>query len=206
MLQAFTKQASQGLFGRGFKAGMMESVGFHMENVGSGLGRSYTNHGFLGRKLAGGWRANKLAIGGNALGLAAMGYSMYQGYKEGGLVGAAKEGVIGAATWGAVKGTWNYAMGAGNLAMGAGLGIGAVAAGAYGYYRAGEAGQKYAKRLRNLEMGADIVDNFGTMSTMRGRSIDAIQSSRVNGRNGLGNEAALMHVSGGGSRHLPLLR
>ncbi len=189
MFQGFVKHSSDSLFGRGFKAGVVESFGFQMEKVGFGSQRGYLNKGFLGRKATGGIKANFL---GNAVGLAFVGYSAYQGYKQGGVVGATKEVGASALSWGAMRGGWNLLAGsAGSIPLAAGA---AVAGLAYGYYRFGEAGQQYKKKLRNLEMGADTIDTFGTMSTLRQRSLSAIQNSHINGRMAMGGEASLMHT------------
>jgi hypothetical protein len=49
------------------------------------------------------------------------------------------------------------------------------------------------RQIRAMEMGAPIADQYGTISTLRQRSLAAIQNSHVNGRMALGNEAALLH-------------
>jgi hypothetical protein len=117
-------------------------------------------------------------------------YFAYSGYKEGGI-------------WGAIKGTgeniaatmaWNVGMDV--------LGVGAnaafiaapfVAAGA-GYYALGEASNKKLAKSRKVNMVSDVVDRFGTMATMRQRSLAMIQNSHLNGRITLGNEALLVHL------------
>jgi hypothetical protein len=53
--------------------------------------------------------------------------------------------------------------------------------------------REHAIKHATLEMGAPAQDPFGTISTMRQRSIMAIQNSRVNGRTALGNEAMLLY-------------
>ena len=134
-------------------------------------------------------------------------WDAYQGYKEGGITGAAMN--VGK------NFAYTYAMGyaaslagsVGATALGvATVGLGLGAAGVVGY--AGMTGQSvanvlsplarpwvhdYAKRFRNLEMGAPVADPFGTVATMRQRSIMAIQNSRINGRNAIGSEALLMY-------------
>lgn len=140
------------------------------------------------------------------IGPAFMLWEAYQGYQEGGIVGAAK---------GVAKGfAYNYALGyASKLATVAGakaLGVAAVGAGVGLAGAAGYASltgtslsnvlsplarpwvHDYAKKFRNLEMGAPVADPFGTVATMRQRSIMAIQNSRINGRGALGNEALLL--------------
>jgi hypothetical protein len=54
-------------------------------------------------------------------------------------------------------------------------------------------GFQKSRRMKELELGMPIVDEYGTMGTLRQRSLQAIQSSRINGRVGLGNEAAILH-------------
>jgi hypothetical protein len=95
----------------------------------------------------------------------------------------------------------------GTLAFGAGgilgavinpwtIGIGAAIY-AYGEYeeysRKTDLGIARNKQIGSLELGAPIQDPFGTISTLRQRSLSAIQNTHVNGRMALGNEAALLH-------------
>ncbi len=191
MFSGFIKHANNSLFGRGFKTGVGETFGFQFEKMGSGAMRDYKNMGFMGKAAKGGIKANWM---GNAVGLAFVGYDAYQGYKEGGVLGAAKNTATSAISWGLMRGAWNMAAGTlGSVPVAIGA---AAVGGAYGYYRMGEAGQKYSKNLKKLEFrGADIGDTFGTMATMRQRSLNAIQNSHVNGRMALGGEAAMMHTT-----------
>ena len=189
MFTGFMKHAGDSLFARGFKAGVAETFGWQVKKVGTGSARRYVSEGFMGRMAKGGIKGNFL---GNVVGMAAVGYAAYTGYKEGGVVGAAKEVGSSALTWGLIRGSWNMAAGAvGSVPLAIGA---AVAGGAYGYYRLGEAGIKHAKKMRNLEMGGDVIDTFGTMATMRQRSLSAIQNTHVNGRLALGGEASLLHT------------
>jgi len=50
------------------------------------------------------------------------------------------------------------------------------------------------RRLREMEMGGNFHDPFGTAYTMRQRSMQGIQKSHINARNALGNEAFYSHV------------
>lgn len=50
------------------------------------------------------------------------------------------------------------------------------------------------RRLREMEMGGNFHDPFGTAYTMRQRSLQGIQKSHINARNALGNEAYYSHV------------
>jgi hypothetical protein len=132
------------------------------------------------------------------LGRAFVGYAAYHGFKEGGLSGA----VTGTATHLAAV----YAFGAGLKALGLGMksmlgsplgftavGLGAVGAGVYGRKQLIDTAREHQRRLGSLEMATPVLDQFGTLATMRQRSITAIQNSHLNGRNALGNEAALMY-------------
>jgi hypothetical protein len=51
------------------------------------------------------------------------------------------------------------------------------------------------KQVRGLELGRPIQDQFGTISTLRQRSLNALQNTHVNGRMAFGQEAALLHSS-----------
>ena len=139
-------------------------------------------------------KAGKLGIAGRLLGPALTGAMMYQGYKEGGVMGALKEG--------AMMGATSFAWGAGMKAAGAVLGgaapfVAVAAVGAavgYGTYKALEHGNQKMKRMRRLEMGSPVVDPFGIGATMRQRSLSALMQSQINGRSAIGQEAALMHM------------
>lgn len=196
MFQGFRNQMRGSNFGAGFEAGVADAFGFSREAAWKNGRRTYNKGGFLGKTLPSSTAkeisTKKWARVGGIASLAFMGYSAYSGFQEGGVFGAAKNVVRDAAIQGIARGAFNAVVGAG-LAVPTLVGVAAVGA-AYGGYRLGEAGQHYAKSLRRLEMGTDIVDTFGTISTMRQRSLNAIQNSRVNGRMALGNEASLMHM------------
>jgi len=53
--------------------------------------------------------------------------------------------------------------------------------------------KSYRREHAGVQMGTPSVDPFGNNATMRQRSINAIQNSRLNGRTALSNEAALMY-------------
>ena len=124
-----------------------------------------------------------------ALGPVMVGYSMYAGYKEGGVWGAIKGGASELAIWGAFE-AGMYVLGAAAAPLAAVAAVGAVGAGAYAY---GEAAQAHRKRLRNVEMGGEVFDPFGTAATTRQRSLQALHNSHINGRMAIGSEAVLMH-------------
>lgn len=90
-----------------------------------------------------------------------------------------------------------YAGMAGTIAGGA-MGAIALAAGASMMYDVvASAPRKMierGRRLREMEMGGNFHDPFGTAYTMRQRSLQGIQKSHINARNALGNEAYYSHV------------
>lgn len=167
---------------RAFQVGVGRSIGFEYQ--------AGKNMGFLGRRMIGGvFGEGALSFLGRAAGPAFTLASVYSGYKEGGVLGAAKEGISSGLQWGA------FELGASVFGSGMFFGATAAVAGGYGYYKLGEASRKHRKRLRAVEMGSDLVDRFGTISTMRQRSLAAIQKSYVNGRVAVGSEAAILSNS-----------
>jgi hypothetical protein len=137
---------------------------------------------------------------GRLLGPAITAYSAYQGYKQGGVAGAVVEGgktVAESYVFGAVM---KAIGGFGTIASGAAFGLGVMGAAS-----AATTGgnpimawsrpwvRQHTRNLNRLELGVPITDQFGTIATSRQRAIQAIQSSRINGRSALGNEAALMY-------------
>jgi hypothetical protein len=175
-----------------FKRGILETFGWEFKGT--------QNYGFLGKhspELAksiekatgrmGKFKAKTLGKGFRGLGLGFTLFSAYQGYKEGGIAGAAKETAIMTGyniAFQAVKTAWSVGSSVPVL--------GAVAA-AYGTYKFGQAAGKYGKRMESLEMGRPIIDNYGTIATLRQRSMQAIQNTHLNGRMAMGNEAFLIH-------------
>lgn len=197
MLKGFFKYARGSHFGRGFEAGIAEGLGFQRDAVWKDGMRMYDKGGFLGSTMpartAEEIGAKRWARIGGLASLAFIGYSAYSGYQEGGVLGAVKNVGTDLAYQAVGTGVYNTVIGSiGSLPV---IGAAATVGAAYGYYKLGEAGQTYAKNLRKLEMGTDIHDNFGTIATMRQRSLNAIQNSHLNGRMALGNEASAMHVS-----------
>lgn len=176
---ARTQQALGSKTGQAFSRGVGRLFGFEYAH-----GKSM---GFLGRKMSGGmFGAGVAGFGMRALGPLFLGMSIRHGYQQGGVLGAAKEGIKEMALWGA------FEAGAAFLTNPITIGIAGTFAAGYGYYKLGETSRKHRKRLRNLEMGSDLVDRFGTMTTMRQRSLAAIQRTHVNGRLALGNESLLL--------------
>lgn len=142
----------------------------------------------------GGGLVSRAAHGGGIFrlfGPAFLAVSAYQGYKEGGVWGAAKGMAGEAATW--------YAFGAAMKVM-APIAVGAIGLAGIGAAAAYSAGvrprhlmrpwtNEYVKKHARVEMATPIMDEYGTVATMRQRSIRAIQNSKLNGRTALGNEA-----------------
>lgn len=144
----------------------------------------------------------KLGAAGKWLGRGFVAYSVYSGYKEGGAWGAVKGGATHMATTYAF-GIAQKALGIGSswpmMGMLAGVGVGA---GLTYYGATGIAPwqalarplvREHMKKYNNVEMGRPIVDQFGSLATMRQRSLMAIQNSKINGRSALGNEATLQY-------------
>lgn len=128
------------------------------------------------------------------------------------LVGSAAYGMSQEGLWGGVKAlagetAWTYGLGVGIKALGSAMGSvgtgvaiagGAAAAVGYGMgYRPSDMFRPwvndYMKRHDRLELATPNLDVFGTVSTMRQRSIQAIQNSKLNGRAALGSEATLTY-------------
>ena len=116
-------------------------------------------------------------------------YSAYEGYKEGGVIGAAKE--VG--TNALINAGFNIALRAAGLYGGMAIGVGTAAVIGYGAYKYGEAAIRHKKKLTNIEMGGNFTDNYNTVATMRQRSLMAIQNTHLSSRSALGNEAQFLH-------------
>lgn len=183
MAMSFAQSLQASGPGRAFKRGIGRGLGFEYEHG--------VNKGWMGRGLEKGGKTGmfahgKMAFAFRALGPAMVAHSIYKGYQEGGILGAAKSGATELAFWGA------FEVGASIITNPVTIAGAGIAAAGYGYYKAGEASRKHRKRLRNVEMGSDLVDRFGTMTTMRQRSLAAIQNTHINGRGALGSEAAIL--------------
>lgn len=180
----FAGKAMNSTAGRQFSQGVMETFGFEYKKG--------VNMGFLGKNSPGGMLGEgKFAFGSRVFGLAMIGLSAYNGYQEGGVTGAVGSVAKDAAMWGAMRAGWSLGKGAlmNPFVLGgaAALGLG------YAGYKIGEAARERSNRIRHIEMGGEIIDRFGTLSTIRQRSLMALNNSHVNGRMALGNEAILMH-------------
>jgi len=122
-----------------------------------------------------------------------------QGYQEGGVSGAAMGAASEIGTFYAFNAALS-AMGTSAAVIGAGVGLAAGAGLGAFYASGGETKQlfrpftnEYLKKHARLEMGTPVLDRFGTMSTMRQRSFQALQNSKINGRSALGNEALMSY-------------
>ncbi len=170
-------------FGRSAKT--FSQSGFHKRGVKSAL-EMY------------GLQKGKLGIAGRAFGLVFLAADAYEGWKEEGAIGAVKGVARGAVI--------NYAFGAIGIpllkaaAVGAVAGVGAYAvASAMGIPGTGGVGifksniERWKAEHKSINLGTPIVDPYGTGATMRSRSLQAIQSSPINGMGALGNEASLLY-------------
>lgn len=141
-----------------------------------------------------------LAFAGRWLGRGFVGFSALEGYREGGITGA-----LGATA--SHLGT-TYAMGAAFKALGIGVGAaapylaGAAVIGGIGVGAASLATgvsplqflarpyvREHMKKHAKLEMAKPVTDQFGTIATMRQRSVAAMQHSNINARSALAHEA-----------------
>lgn len=187
-------------------------IGRRVARGAGSVGKWYLNTGFHAEGMAGvkmQFGFGKYASGGKSLlgkafgrlaGPAFLGYSMYQGYQEEGIWGAVKEGVSQSAWAYGISAVLPTALKVGGY--GAAIGGAAIGAGLLGYSGISGRGmgatlfspyvRDFKKKHQDLEMGTPNIDQFGTLSTMRQRSIMAIQNSKFNGRSALGNEALLM--------------
>lgn len=166
------------------------------------VSQGYTENGMTG--AASGFATSMMHqyVGRNFLGPAMIGAAkgIWGGAKAGWAFGGALAGAE--AGW-LASGTMGLFMGAGGATVAALLNpvTLTIAAGAYGYNKAAEYIQHTDraiarhKQVRGLELGGPIQDQFGTISTLRQRSLQALQNTHVNGRMAFGQEAALLHSS-----------
>jgi hypothetical protein len=132
--------------------------------------------------------AGKLALRG--LPMLFAGANILHGFRQNGLTGAGSA-VIENAMWGvgfeaAKTLLWNPI----------GIGLAGVAVGAFAYKKFHDNAIKYGRGLRRVEMGSGlgVDDPFGSVATLRQRSLMALQNTHLNGRMALGNEAAMLHM------------
>lgn len=119
-------------------------------------------------------------------------FFLYQAATEG-LGEAVKTSVIYGAAWGA--GRWALGKIGLGLASPLTIGAGLIAGAALGGRQALIAGRKYNQDIRAVSFGNAMPDTYGTIGTMRQAAVNAIQSSKLNGRSILGAEASLLHQS-----------
>ena len=175
---------------------------FSVYETASMVGQGYSDSGITG--AVGGFAQAMMYqyVGRNVLGPAVIGAAkgVWSGATAGWAFGA---GLAGAEAGILATGSAGLLMGAGGAAVAALLNpvTLAIAAGVYGYNKASEYIQHTDKaiarhkQVRGLELGGPIQDQFGTISTLRQRSLQALQNTHVNGRMAFGQEAALLHSS-----------
>jgi hypothetical protein len=97
---------------------------------------------------------------------------------------------------GAIFGAARWAWGRGVAALGSPIAMAGMAAVGVGIaaQKALTMGKKYGEDIRKVSFGNAFHDTYGNAATMRQAGLMAIQSSKVNGRNALGNEASLFHM------------
>jgi hypothetical protein len=154
--------------------------------AGTGIGRylkSGTHSKAMGNTLRNFGLARNMSMLGRGLGLGFLGFEAIAGYQQEGVWGAAK-GVASGAMW-----SYGIELALGSAALPvaalAGIGVG----GAMAYKAAAEKGRSTMVKSQNLEFGGGVSDQYGTVSTMRRRSVQALQQSRIGGGMGMGNEA-----------------
>ena len=133
-----------------------------------------------------------ISMRGRVTGVGFLGLSAVAAYQSGG-------------TWGAAKSiATDYGIGRAIGMLGGGttiarvLAVAAVAGGVAAYTFRKQLSRpwvkEHMKKHARLEMGTPTKDDFGNVATMRQRSLQAINNSKLNGRTALGNEAALMYT------------
>jgi len=162
----------------GAKQGSLEAVGLEMKGTKSVFGESALGR-WGGRLFMGGFTA----------------YSMYEGYQQGGILGAIKGGIREVAVFGAMRVVGEVA--GASILGGLSVPVAVGAAAGYGAYKALEYGQSRTRALRETEFVTPVVDPYGTGYTMRQRSLASIQKSYLNGRMAMGNEAVLLGAGRG---------
>jgi hypothetical protein len=159
--------------------------------TGAQAGRSFS-HMASGGKMGGAitrrFGSQLLGVAGKALGPAMGLLAVAEGARTGGVSGAFSAGVESVGSWAAMEVGLAALSGTVNP-----LALGALAG--YAGYKFADASRDYGRSLKKLNMGAPIVDMFGTVATTRQRSLQALQNTHINGRMALGNEGMLMHTN-----------
>lgn len=154
--------------------------------VSSYMKTSFHQRGMKGIEMLNGF-GKGIGLKGTAISLAWMVPSAYQAYQEEGAWGAVKSigtDLAKSYIYGAVLGSAALPV---MLATGLGAGVYAGASAIR------DSVNDYQRKHARLELGSPVYDPFGNVGTMRQRSVNAIQNSRLNGRTALGNEAGLMY-------------
>lgn len=139
-----------------------------------------------------GARRSTLGMFGKAAGkLVAPALFLYSASQDG-IGQATKDTVEQGAVFGATRWAWGRAaMAVGNPLL---IGAVAVAGAAIGAQKALQAGFDYNAESKRSGFTNPFNDTYGNAATMRQQSLMAIQSSKINGRNLLGQEASFMHM------------
>ncbi len=127
-------------------------------------------------------KSSLMKLGGKALWPAMFAYDVSQN----GLLTATKDAAISSAAFGAAR--W-----AAGTILPYAAPIAAVAGAIIGGRAALQAGREYNRTIRQVSFGNVNSDIYGTVATMRSASVNAIQSSKINGRSSLNFEASLLH-------------
>jgi hypothetical protein len=182
-----------------FKAGNR----FVMDEIGVGKEFNKRYSAAIQKGGASKWLARAGKWGGRGfIGLAAL-----QGFREEGLWGAAK-GAAESVVWSHAMGQAFNVLGKGARIVGGGMQAAAIGGGvalAGGLAASWATGvnpiafaargqvREHMKKHARVEMGGPVRDQFGTVATMRQRSVQAMQNSKLNGRSAMGSEATYMY-------------
>lgn len=191
--------ASKSMIEEGYNVSVGQNLGFLGRNTptrnllrGERIVRTLDKTGGI-RGTGGMLGQGKFAFASRVFGIATLGLSAISGYQENGVTGATMNVAKEAASWGAMRAGWS--VGKGVLANPFFLVPATIGALGYAGYKIGQASREKARRIRNVEMGGEVIDRFGTLSTIRQRSLMALNNSHVNGRMALGNEATLLSTN-----------
>jgi hypothetical protein len=118
-------------------------------------------------------------------------FFLYDAYKHG-IGQASKDAIINGAIWGGGK--WALGRAWAGLSNPALLATTALVGAGIAAQKALVMGKKYNASVRAVSFGNAFNDVYGNAATMRQASLMAVQSSKINGRNILGQEANLFHA------------
>lgn len=195
---------------------MMEDAAYKKMGGYSTLGFKGAVKSFFGSeasrssfRMAADWHGfgpGKLLSFGRGLGLGFTIFEGIEGYKEDGMWGAIKGAGGGfARDWATIRAfkVLSGGMGLTGALASTGIAVGAAATGIglLGGLAATSQGMslqrfgtqafvgRYMQKRSKLEIASPVDDQYGTMATMRQRSINAMRQSRITARNALGMEA-----------------